>query len=130
VDINKVVESTQKKGVGRDPRLAGLKQTKFNMSATEVKTMFGDIEIRTNPMLKRSGNLAGGSGLAGPTGLSSGKSDPLKLQFESIESGGQKPSKKPQTYKEHVDKVSKLYDSYLNLDQSGFNDKKRKKPLL
>jgi len=99
----------------RDPRVAGLDRPKFSHTAREVLDMFADKSLAANPMISKNTALSSGHGLAPPTGLGQNNGDPLKMELEKVENAGysmRKSAKKDESYSEHIEKVSKMYDTY------------------
>ncbi|MFH1054935.1 MAG: hypothetical protein V1744_02445 [Candidatus Altiarchaeota archaeon] len=120
----------KKGGPPRDPRLAGIDQVKFSKNASDVLDMFSDKSMASHSLLSKSGQLASGHGLAGPTGVKSDRFDPLKAEAEKVKEGGFKGGagqREEKSYKKHVDKLSDVYDQYLNVDLG--SGVKKKKPI-
>ena len=104
----------------RDPRLTATDQQRFSKTATEVIEMFDDKGMTENPLLSKSPGMGHGHTLAGPTGVSSGKVDPLKAEAEKAQNATYsfRPGKRerPKTYREQLNRLSEVYDKYMNVD--------------
>ena len=125
------MEDKKKSSKHKDPRLASTDQPKFCKSASDVLDMFEDKTMASHPLSTRSGKMEGTHGLAGPTVVESGRADPLKEELRKLEDvsfgGGHKMQKKPDSYKEHKDKLSEVYEQYMNVDSPSSKKKPKKR---